>query len=268
MGVRHGVSVVIERGADRARRLPTFVTRGIRPAAASLIVVGALAVSGCGGGETAPATAATAATSAPTLAPATLGDAVVRVRSQLRGIAQQGLVLGSPGAPVAIVEYAKLDGCPACSRVHSSLLPAVIARYVRTGQVSLEFRAVATTDRSHDLALGAHAASPQHRGWDVIQLAYLWGRGRSQTPRESESSERLVRSLGLDLGRWREDRRKPLWRSLIGAALQVVNATRIEGSPVFLVRRVGYDGPFVVVTAPTTVDEFSTAIEEARRASA
>jgi hypothetical protein len=171
---------------------------------------------------------------------------------------------------VAIIEDATLDGCTACERVHNSLLPAVIARYVRTGQVSLEFRTVATTERSQDLAVGAHAASPQLRGWDVIQLAYLRSHVRegAAPPSGDESPERLVRLLGLDVARWRVDRKRPAWRTLIDAALQVVTTARIEGSPVFLVRRIGYLGPFVVVSEPTTVEEFSTAIEEARRASA
>jgi protein-disulfide isomerase len=184
-----------------------------------------------------------------------LRPAATHVRGELRGIGQHGLLLGSPRAPVKIIEYANLV-CGPCIRVHRTVVPLVIARYVRTGVASLEFRSVANSARSHDLARSAHAASPQHRGWDFIQLSYLRG--------TRDPSARLVGALGLDAQRWRQDLRRPAFETLIRAAISVAGVARFQGDPVFLVRR--YPGrPFVVLTEPQSVGAFAGAIAKARR---
>ena len=83
-------------------------------------------------------------------------------------------MLGSPTAPVTIVEYGTF-ACPTCAALHRDVLPEVIERYVRTGKASLEFRGIAGDDASQarDLALASWAASAQRHGWDFLQLAYL-----------------------------------------------------------------------------------------------
>jgi hypothetical protein len=45
-----------------------------------------------------------------------------------------------------------------------------------------------------------------------------------------------------------------------------VRVARFEGDPVFLVRRRGHLGPFVVVTEPASLQDLATAIARARRA--
>src|SRR5262245_44890337 len=48
----------------------------------------------------------------------------------LKGIPQQGNVLGRPDAPVTIVEYADYQ-CPYCARWAIDTLPAIVDEYVR-----------------------------------------------------------------------------------------------------------------------------------------
>jgi hypothetical protein len=181
--------------------------------------------------------------------------AATQVRHELRGIAQHGLVLGSPAAPVKIVEYADLV-CAACPAIHGSVVPRVIARWVRTGVASLEFRSIARGARSHDLARSAHGASPQSRGWDFIQLSYL--------RRAQEPPARVAAELGLDAARWRRDRGRQAFEIEIRAAVSVAGVARFGGDPVFLVR--AYPSrPFVVLTEPRSVDQFAGAIAKARR---
>lgn len=49
------------------------------------------------------------------------------------------LAIGSPDAPVTIVEYASLT-CPACANFHNTVLPALKEKYIDTGKVRLVFR--------------------------------------------------------------------------------------------------------------------------------
>src|SRR4051812_42900336 len=59
--------------------------------------------------------------------------------SALAGIPQSGLSLGSPNAPVTIVEFADLQ-CPFCAEYDRDVFPSILDRYVRTGKVRLELR--------------------------------------------------------------------------------------------------------------------------------
>jgi len=186
------------------------------------------------------------------------------VRGELHGIAQHGLVLGRPSAPVTIIEYASL-ACSPCAAVHRSVVPVVIDRYVRNGAASLEFRTIADSPRSNALAFGAYAASLQRRGWDFIQLAYLQSVSGQRAGREPStgSSAELVAALGLDVRRWHDGLRNPEWPRLIDAAISVLKVARFAGDPVFLVRRPGQR--FIVLTQPTSVGEFAAAIAKAQR---
>ena len=60
----------------------------------------------------------------------------------LRGIPQHGTTLGSPNAPVRLVEYADLQ-CVYCGAWARDVFPTLVRRYVRTGKVQLEFRGLA-----------------------------------------------------------------------------------------------------------------------------
>jgi protein-disulfide isomerase len=48
-------------------------------------------------------------------------------------------VLGSPDAPVTLIEYASLT-CPHCARFHTAVLPKFKAEYIDTGKVRLVYR--------------------------------------------------------------------------------------------------------------------------------
>jgi hypothetical protein len=257
---------VSQRSVDRTSR------RRARSGGAAILAVVALVVAGCGGsggtgGSTTAAPPGPTTTSTTTAAPAgaSLASTAARVRRQLRGIPQRGLVLGSPGAPVTIVEYGTF-ACPRCAAVHRDVLPAVIARYVRTGKASLEFRGLAgeTPSRPRDLALATYAASEQRHGWDFLQLANL----RSLAlPPSGERPDRLASALGLDEGRLASDMARPEWETQLRAGRSVAAAARMSSFPVFLVRARSRPGdPFVVLTRPGSVGAFARAIGRAQGA--
>ena len=244
-----------------------------RRAPAALLITCALAAAGCGGGQEAkdepafstPTATQTVAEPTRTTALTALPRTVARVHDELRGIPQQGLVLGSPSAPVSIIEYGAFE-CPTCAAVHGNVLPQVIERYVRTGKASLEFRGHAGDSASpaRDLALGAHAAAAQGRGWDFVQLAYL--RSLEHGGALPEPSARLAAALGLDVQGWSNGLETPARSAQIRAAANVAAVARFSTYPVFLVRARDNPGhPFIVLTDPSSVRAFAGAIEKAQK---
>src|SRR5438132_4702968 len=98
--------------------------RGTLTAAALAIAL----AGGCGSGHGAREHTAAIAQS-----PATAAE----VSSLLAGIRQQGSTLGDPKAPVTLEYFADLQ-CPFCRRFTLLVLPSLIQRYVRSGELKIE----------------------------------------------------------------------------------------------------------------------------------
>jgi len=90
----------------------------------------------------------------------------------LAGIPQHGDTLGSPRAPVTLVEYADMQ-CPYCGEFARDTLPTLIRDYVRTGKVKIVFRGLEFVGPDSDTALRAvYAAGQQDRFWNYSHLMF------------------------------------------------------------------------------------------------
>ena len=108
---------------------------------------------------------------APTAAPSELAGAA-ETATLLRGIPQDGIALGSPDAPVTLVEYADLQ-CPFCADWAQGTFPTIVDEYVRAGEVRIEFRGMAFLGPDSQTALQTVlAAGEQDRLWNVLHLLY------------------------------------------------------------------------------------------------
>lgn len=134
------------RAAQRTRAWKQLLATA---AAASLIVAAMIAVGDITRPDRAPAGPQAAAASA----------------SQFDGIAQDGIALGAPTAPVTVVEFADMQ-CPFCAQFDRDQLPGIVDRYVRTGKVRLELRVLAFLgDDSVTAARAAASAAERDRLW-------------------------------------------------------------------------------------------------------
>jgi protein-disulfide isomerase len=258
-------------------RRPDPRVRAPLPIACAALVV-ALAVAGCGGGgakansagaHSSASTESTTVTASTPSAPAeSLTMAVARVHSEVAGIPQRGLVLGHSGAPVAIIEYGDV-ACIVCAAVHEDLVPALIARYVRTGRATLELRPVANGTASRALATATYAAGLQGRGWNFVQLVYR--RSIAGASAASETATTLARAVGVDVSRWRHDLALRQWAVDLSGAADVAAVAGFGSYPVFLVRHAEprssnrHAPAFIVLGAPQTLAQFQRAIAKALR---
>jgi protein-disulfide isomerase len=124
------------------------------------------------------------------------GGRSVRADSALRGIPQSGIVLGSPDAPVTMVEFADLQ-CPFCAEYHARVFPELLDRYVRTGKLRLELRLLRFLGPDSDrLARAAAAASEQNRMWQLVGLAY----DRQGAENSGYATDTFIKSLFAEAG--------------------------------------------------------------------
>jgi protein-disulfide isomerase len=93
--------------------------------------------------------------------------------SLLGGIPQHGAALGSPAAPVTLVEYADLQ-CPYCGQWARGTLPTIVERYVRTGKLRIVFNGMAFVGPDSNTALRTAVAAGTHNHlWDVVEGLYV-----------------------------------------------------------------------------------------------
>jgi protein-disulfide isomerase len=154
--------------------------------------------------------------------------------SALRGIPQSGVSLGSPDAPVTMVEFADLQ-CPFCAEYHRNVFAELRDRYVRTGKLRLELRLLRFLGPDSDrLARVAAAASAQDRMWQFVGLAYQ----RQGAENSGYATDDFINSLAADAGLDGADAGAGAER-LIRRDEQAAHAAKIESTPSFLIGPTG-----------------------------
>jgi protein-disulfide isomerase len=188
------------------------------------------------------------------------------VNRLLKGIPQHGNVLGSPNAPVTLVEYIDLQ-CPACQVFETQAMPKLIVRYVRTGKVKVEARPIAfigpDSERGRSAAL---AAGEQNRFFDFSQLLYFnQGVENSGWLNDAMVKAAAASIPGLDVPRLLSARDSSTITAQERAFDGRANQDDVTQTPTVLVGRSG--GPLRVVSMQSSADtgSISAAIESAQR---
>ena len=154
-------------------------------------------------------------------------------RSVLRGVPQHGTALGSPDAPVTMVEFADLQ-CPFCREYHEQVFPALLERYVKTGKVRLELRLLRFVGRDSDrLALTAASAGLHNRMWQVTGLAYA----RQGPENSGYADDEFLRDLVADAGLDAVD--AGTGEAAVAAAEREAHHAGIDSTPSFLIGPTG-----------------------------
>ena len=162
------------------------------------------------------------------------GGGTPAVLSQLDGIPQSGITLGSPRAPVTIVEFADLQ-CPFCAEYERNVLPTLIDRYVRTGKVRLQLRLLRFLGPDSDrLARVAAAASTKDRMWQFVALAY----DRQGAENSGYATQDFVNNLVADAGLGKLDAGAAAERQ-VRQSEQAARTLGVESTPSFLIGRTG-----------------------------
>lgn len=162
------------------------------------------------------------------------GGSPAAAKSALQGIPQSGISLGSPDAPVTMVEFADLQ-CPFCAEYHRNVFPTLLKRYVRTGQLRLELRLLRFLGPDSDrLARVAAAASAQDRMWQFVGLAYQ----RQGAENSGYATDDFINTLAADAGLKSPDAGTEAER-LVRQSENQARSAGIDSTPSFLIGPTG-----------------------------
>ncbi len=181
----------------------------------------------------------------------------------MAGIPQDGVSLGSPRAPVTLVEFADLQ-CPFCARYARDALPRVIDRYVRPGRVRLQLRLLSFIGPDSERAARvADAAALQDRLWAFSDL-FFRNQGEENSGYVTEDFLRgLARAtLGLRPQPALAERDSTRVDRLLARASQEALELDVESTPSFYLLRRDRPPQRLDVSA-LTAEAFSRALDRA-----
>ena len=188
------------------------------------------------------------------------------VQRMLRGIPQHGNLLGSPTAPVTMVEYVDLQ-CPYCQQFETAAMPALISRYVRTGKVKVEARTLAfigpDSQRGRDAAL---AAADQNKLFNFIQLLYLNQGAENTGWLDDQMIEAAARRIpGLRVQRLLDQRNSTAVGDEATNLDAQATAGGVNSTPTILIGKSGGALQEVTLNSPTDEQSVAAALDAAAR---
>jgi protein-disulfide isomerase len=153
--------------------------------------------------------------------------------SLLRGIPQDGIVLGTAKAPVTLVEFADIQ-CSYCAVWARDAFPTVVDEYVRPGKVRIVFRGLAFLGPESDTALRAVlAAGEQDALWNVLH-GLMVRQGVENSGWVTQDLLRgLARGAGIDAELMLEQSSAPAVERTLAAARAAAQKAGVPGTPFF-----------------------------------
>jgi protein-disulfide isomerase len=161
------------------------------------------------------------------------------VSALLAGVPQRANTLGQPAARVTLRWYGDLE-CPFCKEFALGALPSIVRRWVRGGQLKIEYLSLETATREPKVfqaqQVAALAAGTQDKMWNFIETFY-----REQGEESSGYvTERYLRGIagqipGLNVALWSEDRHDPRLAAQVLAEGLAATRARFSGTPTFLI---------------------------------
>ena len=181
----------------------------------------------------------------------------------LDGIPQKGMVLGSPGAKVKVLEFGDLQ-CPFCKGYSEEVLPQVIESRVRSGEARLDFRNFTIIGpQSKPAGAAAIAAGEQGRGWNFVELFYRNQGTEDSGYADDEFLTAIAKAAGVqDLAKWNQARKSQAVIGQVEETTAEAENLGFSGTPSFALEGPGTDGVEAIDT-PESADALESAIEDA-----
>jgi protein-disulfide isomerase len=190
-------------------------------------------------------------------------ESVATVRSELKGIPQNGMTLGDPSAKVTLAEFGDLQ-CPVCKGFAEEVVPEVIDSKVRGGEAKIEFRSFTIiSEESVPAAAAAIAAGKQGRGWNFVELFYRNQGLEASGYVTNEFLTEIAKGAGVpDIARWNKDRKNTSVLDQVQSETDEAESLGLSGTPSFVITGPNAQGKEVLGT-PGSAEGLEEAIEAA-----
>jgi protein-disulfide isomerase len=145
-------------------------------------------------------------------------------------------ILGKADAPVTVIEYASFT-CPHCANFHNKQFPAIEKEYIATGKARLIFREYPTAPRALSLAASMMArCAPRSRYFAIVKMLF---RTQEKWATAADPTKALA-GIGWLAGMSQATfdaclNNEPVYRGILGRALEGERKDKVEGTPTFLV---------------------------------
>ncbi|HEX6314585.1 MAG TPA: thioredoxin domain-containing protein [Gemmatimonadaceae bacterium] len=149
-----------------------------------------------------------------------------------------GYLMGSPTAPVQILEFADFE-CPACGSFANLTEPDVRKRLVETGQASFRFLdfPLPIHKNTWDASMAAACANEQGKFWEMHDQIFLtqdqWNGDVTNRPKAVFS--RLARAVGLNESQWDECYDTQKYKLNIAANMREGERRLVSSTPTFVI---------------------------------
>ncbi len=135
--------------------------------------------------------------SAPSKKLAQAGDAVPSA-GDIKSLEANAPMLGSPNAPVAVVEFADFQ-CPFCGRFYQGAAKDIIEKYVKTGKAKLIYHDFAFLgDESNWSAQAARCAGDQGKYWQYHDYLFTHQKGENEGTFAKDNLKSFALEIGLN----------------------------------------------------------------------
>lgn len=157
----------------------------------------------------------------------------------------EGYVLGSPTAPVEVIEFADFE-CPSCGQFATLTEPDVRTKYVNTGKVRIRFMdfPLQMHPNTWDASLAAACANDQGKFWEMHDVIFQnqdrWNGEATSRPRSALAD--MAKGIGLDMTKYDACMKADTHRANVQAHLQEGERHQVNQTPTFLIGGKLYPG--------------------------
>jgi len=163
---------------------------------------------------------------------------LITLDPNLPPVTSSGYVLGSPNAPVELVEFGDFE-CPGCSDFSQMVEPDIRQAYINTGKVRLRFIDFPLNIHRNTLNASNAAACADEQGkfWEMHDVLFatqhLWN-GEATSDPDKVIKEQAKQIPGIDMSKLNEciDSRRMLPK--VQAHQKLGNDRGVNGTPTFI----------------------------------
>ena len=184
--------------------------------------------------------------------------------SLFKGIAQSGTTLGRPSAPVTLREFIDPQ-CPYCQQFETQVMPSIIKRYVRTGELRIQMEPWAFIGPDSVRGQAAElAAAQQNKAFNYAEVLYD-NQGTENTGWLNDSMVAAIATSipGVHVHTLLNARSSGAVKSTEKTVDNLATTDKVSGTPTLYVGKTGTKGALVNLASSTDEKTFITAITNA-----